>query len=34
MTAVKEAYFNEEFGVEIVMTKPSLEIIDSEILVD
>lgn len=33
MTDVKDAYFNgeREFGVEIVMKNPSLEIIDREI---
>lgn len=31
MTDVKDAYFNGEFGVAIVMKKSSLEIIDSEI---
>lgn len=32
MTNIKDAYFNGEFGVEIVMKKPSLEIIDREII--
>lgn len=31
MTDVKGAYFNGEFGVEIVIKEPSLEIVDSEI---